>query len=146
VTRPPLHRIEKFMLALVVAQFCWMGWALRSNPSMFIQGGILMRLVIVALVLVGCVAFALIATRSPSGWVTLMLFYLPQLPRVDAGGQTIWMFSFLPTMFARLVGGDAWQLLVNLTALLFFSLCFPAWQLRRKANAAGALPAFTGGA
>ncbi|HUQ09392.1 MAG TPA: hypothetical protein VM146_03680 [Steroidobacteraceae bacterium] len=146
MTHPPLHKIEKFMLALIVAQFCWLGWGLWSNPSIFTGGGVLARLMIVALILIGCVAFTLIATRSPSGWVTLMGFYLPQLPNVDAHGQTLWMFHFLPTIFWRVFTGDAWELRVNLVALLFFALCFPAWQLRRKANVAGAFPSFTGGA
>jgi hypothetical protein len=146
VTRPPLHKIEKFFLVVIVAHLGFLAWSLVVEPETFIQGGVLLRLVLVLLVLLCVVAFALIATRSPSGLVVLMFFYAPQLPYLEIDGETVWMFSFSPTYFRGVFAGDTWQLRVNLVALLLFAICFPAWQMRRKANVTGVLPAYTGGA
>jgi hypothetical protein len=146
MTRPPLHKIEKFLLAIIVAHFCYLAWSLLMQPEAFTEGGVLLRLVLVVLVLLGGVAFALIATRSPAGLVVLMCFYAPQLPHLRVDGEIWWMFSFSPTFFGGVFVTDTWALRVNLVALLLFALCFPAWQMRRKANVTGAFTYSTGGA
>jgi hypothetical protein len=146
VTHPPLHKIERFMLVIVIAQFGYIAWSLWSGPWKFSEANVLGRLVVVASVLIACIAFALIVTRNPSGWMALMVFYLPQLPRWDMDGVTYWQLYFLPTIFGRVFDAGSWKLHVNLVALLFFAICFPVWQLRKKANATGAMPYATGGA
>jgi hypothetical protein len=141
LTRPPLHKLEKFMLAVVVAEYCSLAFGLWMEPWTFTEGGVLLRLGIVVLCLLAAVGFMLLVMRSAWGLVLLALFHGLQVPQWTLGDHWTWQFSFSPTVFAGVMQVGEFQLRANLVALLFTALCFPAWQLRRAANLAGAWPA-----